>query len=354
MAMKLAVIPGDGVGPEIVNEAVKLLKTVDELNNLGIEMMEFDLSASHYAETGLALPNTVIKTLSEQADAVLLGPLGDPAISDGRYAREVVSGLVTNLNFPIVLREVKLLSADLSPMTTLAEGDLDFSLITEGTTGFQSNLGGTVDAGHENEVVIEQEVNTRRRIERAVRFAFDWAVKQERNTVTMVYGAKTQKYSQELWLRIFKEVGESFDKISTVTIRPDAFIQRFVNTPDQFDVLVTEHTFGSVISSLATAFVGGHGLASVAHVNPDGKGLFRPLHPLSTKYAGKDYANPMGIMMGVSLLLKLDGHAEITSSIEASLKKAVESGWTTRDLSGSMGTSELGDYICSYLTERHA
>lgn len=354
IAMKIAAIPGDGVGPEIMNEAVKLLRTVDELNNLGVEIMEFDLSAGHYADTGLALPDTVSRALSEQADAVLLGPLGDPTISDSQYAREVISGLVTSLDLSIILREVKLLSAELSPMTTLTEGDLDFSLITEGTTGFQSDLGGTVAAGRDNEVVVEQEVNTRQQIERAVCFAFDWAARHGRNRVTMVYGAKAQKHSQELWSRVFKEISDSFDNTSTSMLHTDAFIQRFVNTPDQLDVVVTDHMFGSVISSLATAFIGGHGLASVAHVNPDGKGLFRPLHPPSAKYAGKDYANPMGAMMSVSLLLELAGHERITSSIEASLKKALESGWTTRDLGGSMGTSEVGDYICSFLTERHS
>lgn len=269
--MIVAAIPGDGVGPEIISEAVKLLNTVNDLNNLGVEMMKFDLSASHYAETGLALPDSVKATLTDKADAVLLGPLGDPAISDSRYAREIISGLITSLDLTVVLREVELLSSDLSPMPVLAEGDLTFSLITEGTTGFQSDLGGTVSAVGDNEVVVEQEVNTSQLIERAVHFAFEWAVRNSRKRVTMVYGVKAQRHSQELWSRVFEKISGSFDEVSASSLHPDTFIQRLVNTPDQLDVVVTDHTFGSVISSLATALAGGHGLASVAHVNPDEK-----------------------------------------------------------------------------------
>ncbi|MEE9166481.1 MAG: isocitrate/isopropylmalate family dehydrogenase [Candidatus Neomarinimicrobiota bacterium] len=348
---KVALIPGDGVGPEVMTQATKLLEAVNKAYSLDFETVTFDLSADHFLETGIALPEGVIATLRDEMDAVLLGPLGDPRIADDRHAREVLRGLTSELDLSVGMRRVRLLSADLCPLSGKTEQDIDLVLVWEATGGIYTEVGGTLDKGSEHEVVIEQEVTTRLRVERVIRFAFDYAARNDLSSVTLGRKSKNYPHGYDLWNRTFREVKADFPGVSASQLRFETLIQMMLDAPENFDVLVTNHLFGSILSALGTALQGGQGLVASSILSPGKMGLFRPLHPSLTRYAGKDYANPIAAMTCVQALMEFAGKAEISHAVELSIKKALKSGWVTRDLGGSMGTSEVGDYVCSALMD---
>jgi len=348
---KIAMIPGDGVGPEVITEASRLLETVNRAFSLDFELVEFDLSADHFIETGIALPESMVNTLKKGIPVILLGPLGDPRVTNDQHAREIVRGLVQQLNLFVGIRRVTLLSPDLCPISGKSEQDINFVLIWDSKGGVYTDIGGTLEKGTRQEIAIEQEVNIRQRIEQVIHFAFDYAVKNSRNRVTMIHKSRDYSYGHSLWSRVFFDVKEEFPEISASHLRIETAIQQIIESPEQFDVIVTNHLFGSILSGLGTVLQGGQGLVASANLYPGKRGLFRPLHPSSTKYAGKDYANPFAAIMCVRELMEFSNLPKVSYAIEMSIKKALKSGWVTRDLGGSLGTREVGDYICSTLMD---
>ena len=349
--IRIALIPGDGVGPEVMTEASKLFETVNSAFSLDFELVEFDLSADHFLETGIALPESIIDTLKSGISAILLGPFGDPRIPNDQHAREIIKGLVQRLNLFAGVRRVKLLSPELCPIAGKSEKDINLVIIWDTKGGVYTNIGGTLEKGTGQEIAIEQEVSVRHRIEQVIRFAFDYVSDHGYRKVTMVHKSRDYSYGHDLWNRTFSDVKEEFSKISASHFRIETVIQQIIETPEQFDVIVTNHLFGSILSGLGTVLQGGHGFVASASLNPGKVGLFRPLHPSATKYTGKDYANPFAAMMCVQEIMEFKGFLKASSAIETAIIKALKSGWVTRDLGGSMGTEEVGDYICSVIMD---
>lgn len=344
---RIALIPGDGVGPEVMAQAAKLIEAINKACSLQLDVTEFDLSAEHFLQTGIALPQGVVDTISEEMDGILLGPLGDPRVTDDEHSRSVLKGLIQRLDLFAGIRRIRLLSEDLCPLSGKTEKDIDFVLVWEALGGVYTNVGGTTEEGTEHEIVIEQEVMDRRRVERVVRFAFDYSVENGRSRVVVVRKSRDYAHSHNLWTRTFREVREDYPDVSASHVGIESLIQQIIESPEQFDVIVTNHMFGSLISSLGTVLHGGQGLAASSLVCPGKIGLFRPLHSSSTKYTGKNYANPLAAMISVQALMEFKGYPKVSVAIEESIRKALKSGWVSRDLGGSMGTDEIGDYVCS-------
>ena len=348
---KVAMIPGDGVGPEVMTEAGKLLEAVNNAYSLDFELVEFDLGADHFLHTGIALPESVIDTLKNDISAILMGPLGDPRVLNDQHAREILRGLIQEFDLFAGLRRVKLLFSELCPLAGKSEQDINLVLIWETKGGVYTDVGGTLEKGTRHEIVVEQEVSTRRRVEQVLRFAFDYAIKNGHSRITIARKSKDYFYGYDLWLRTFLTIKEEFSEISASHLQIETLIQQIIDTPEQFDIIVTNHLFGSILSGLGTALQGGQGLVASVNLCPGKIGLFRPLHPSSTKYAGKDYANPIAAMLCVQALMEFRGLMKVSKAIESSIKKALKSGWVTRDLGGSMGTREVGSYVCSALMD---
>ena len=344
---KVALIHGDGVGPEVMGEAAKLIDAINKALPLNIELVEFDLNADHFLQTGIALPEGVIDTVRDGVSGILMGPFGDPRVQDDKHSREILGGLIRELDLYVGLRRIRLLSAELCPLANKSEQDIDLTLIWEGKGGIYADVGGALETGTDQEIVVEQDVNTHRNIERVIRFAFEYAVENDRSSVTMVHKSRRYVYGHDLWVRTFLEVKEEFSKISGSHLRIETMMQQMVTRPEQFDLVVTNHLFGSILSGLGTALQGGQGLVASVNLHPHKIGLFRTLHPSSVKYTGKDYANPMAAIISVQHLMEFMDQPIVSQGIEKSLKKALATGWVTRDLGGSMGTREVGDYICS-------
>lgn len=351
MMPKVALVLGDGVGPEVMAEASKLIGAVNKAYSLQFETVEFDLSADHFLQTGIALPDGVIETIRKEMGAILLGPLGDPRVRDDQHGRSVLKGFIRELDLFVGVRRVRPLLSDLCPLAGMTEQDVDLTIIWEAKGGVYTDVGGSLEKGSQEEVVIDQEVITRSRVERVIRYAFEHALKHGRTGVTVARKSKDYSHSYDIWHRTFQEVREDFPDISASERRFETVIQQVLETPEQFDVLVTNHFFGSILSALGTALQGGLGLVASANLAPGKMGLFRPLHPSSTRYAGKDYANPMAAMISVQELMEFMGQRKISHAIRSAIRKALRSGWVTRDLNGSMGTSEVGDYVCSALMD---
>ncbi|MFQ6615531.1 MAG: isocitrate/isopropylmalate family dehydrogenase [Fidelibacterota bacterium] len=348
---RIAIIPGDGVGPEVMDEASKLMDTLRDTFGVDVESAQFDLGADHTLETGLALPEGIVDELRGGYKGILMGPFGDPRVPQDRHAREIISGLITHLDLYAGLRRIRVLSDDFFPLANASGKNIDLVLIWEAMGGIHAGAGTAVDKGTEDEIVVEEEIDIRRRVERVIRFAFDYALENRRSKVTLVHKSRAYVHSRDLWVKTFLEVGEEYDAVATTRSGLDTVIQQLVTDPEEFDVLVTNHLLGSILSSLGTALQGGPGLVASSNLHPGQVGLFRPLHSSSTKYAGKDYANPMAAMLCVQDLMDFLGKKRASREIDQALRKALRSGWVTRDLGGSMGTREVADYVCSAIAE---
>ncbi|MFQ6675894.1 MAG: isocitrate/isopropylmalate family dehydrogenase [Fidelibacterota bacterium] len=348
---KIAMIPGDGVGPEVMAEASKLLETLRETYHLDLESATFDLGADYTLETGLALPEGIIDELKGGYKGILMGPLGDPRIHDDRHVKVIISGLIRHLDLYAGLRRIRVLSDDLFPLANKNAKAVDLALIWESRGGVHAGAGTVIEKGTTGEIVVEEQIETRKRVEQVIRFAFDYAMGNRRSKVTLVHRSRAYPYGRDLWIRTFQEVQEDYPDMAGSRMGLDAAIQQLMTAPETLDVIVTNHLLGSILSSLGTALQGGPGLVASSNLHPGQVGLFRPLHSASSKYAGKDYANPMAAMLSVQDLMEFLGKKRISRDIGRALKKALKSGWVTRDLGGSMGTREVADYVCSAISE---
>lgn len=339
------------MGPEVMAEASKLLDTLRDTFGLDVETTKFELGADYTLGTGIALPEGILEELKGGYKGILVGPLGDPRIQQDGHAREIISGLIIHLDLYAGLRKIRVLSDDYLPLANKTAREIDIVVFWETMGGIYAGSGSRVETRTPDEIVVEEEIDTRKRVERVIRFAFDYAAGNRRDRVTLVHKSRAYVHSRDLWLRTFLEVKEDYSEVASSSLGPDAVIQQLITAPEELDVLVTNHLIGSILSSFGTAIQGGPGLAASSNLNPGQAGLFRPLHSASPKYAGKDYANPMAAMLCVQDLMDFLGKKRVSGTIERALRKALKSGWVTRDLGGSMGTREVADYICSAIAE---
>jgi len=341
---RVALIPGDGIGVEVTDQARRLLDSL-RAGGLPIECTAFDFGADRYLRTGTAITDAELTHLAQNYEAIFLGAMGDPRVPDNAHARAILLGLRFRLDLYINLRPVRLYDQRLTPIKGARPGDIDIVIFRENTEGVYVGMGGHLRKGTEHEVAIEEDINTRLGVERIVRAAFDYARSRGRRKVTLTDKANAMPHAGSLWQRVFALVANEFPDIEREAVYADALALDMVRRPSRYDVIVAPNLFGDLLSDLAAALVGGLGLAPSANLHPGRPGMFEPVHGSAPDIAGKNLANPMAALLTVGLMLEQLGWPEHALRVESAVQAAIAAGRTTPDLGGSLGTDAVADWI---------
>jgi 3-isopropylmalate dehydrogenase len=350
--MRIAVIPGDGIGVDVTAEAVKVLRAVGDAFGRPIDLETLPWSADYYLQTGVTIPPNGYAMLRDDFDAIFIGALGDPRVADNRHARDILLGTRFELDLYVNYRPVRLLDPRLCPLKDRGVADVNFVVFRENTEGLYVSIGGRFKAGTDDEVAIQEELNTYKGVHRIVRHAFEFARATGRRNVCMADKSNAMTQGHALWQRVFRELAPQYPEIEPRHLYIDALALLMVQDPSQFDVIVTNNLFGDIITDLGAALQGGLGLAASGNLHPGRTSMFEPVHGSAPPLAGKNVANPMGAILSAALMIdSLGMHAE-AAAIEAAVQGAVAGGHGTREIGGSLGTRETGDYICGALARR--
>ena len=319
-SFNLAVIAGDGIGPEVVNEGLKVLDMVAKKYDLNFNKTNYELGAAYWHKTGETLPDSVMAELAK-ADVILLGAVGDPTVPSGVLER----GLLLKLRFAfehyINLRPAKLFPGVTSPITN--NKGIDFIVVREGTEGLYVGAGSIKDEGTNKELAIEESINTYKGVERVIRDAFNRAKSRPRKKLTLVHKNNVLTRAGGLWSRVFKEVAKDFPEVTTDYLHVDAASMFFVTNPERFDVVVTDNLFGDIITDIAAAICGGIGLAASGNINPTGQfpSMFEPVHGSAPDIAGKNLADPTATVLSVAMMLNHLGQTQAALDVERAVAK---------------------------------
>tara|TARA_B100000315_G_scaffold257132_1_gene304972 strand:- start:7120 stop:8181 length:1062 start_codon:yes stop_codon:yes gene_type:complete len=348
---KVAIIPGDGVGPEVMTEAVKLIDTLNERFQLSLETIQFDLGAEYYLSDGISVPDSVIQEIKKNVDAILIGCLGDPRIPDNIHINEIYNTFFRKFNLFCESIHIELLNEDLGILMNKTPNDINFIIVREIHEILGKQYGRQYYKNSKSEITVDEIVSSKQHVFNIIDHTFKMATRWKRSMVTLTTMPEESPYSHGLWLRSFDEIKSNYTDISATHIRYPHLIFQLLREPEKFDIIVVNSGLGRLLSDIGLSLTGGYGLGCSTIYSPSDFILLRPLHPSSTKFAGKDYANPLAVMLCVVSLLKHLKKGKIAESVESAIKKSVESGWVTRDLGGSLGTEEVGDFICSNIVE---
>ncbi|MDP9865501.1 MULTISPECIES: 3-isopropylmalate dehydrogenase [Streptosporangium] len=337
--IRLAVIPGDGIGVEVVTEGLKVLEAV----GTKVETVTYDLGAKRYHRTGETLPDAVLDELRGY-DAILLGAIGDPSVPPGILERDLLLRLRFELDHYVNLRPVKLFPGVETPLGKARPEDIDMVVVREGTESLYAGAGGVLRRGTPHEVATQESLNTAFGVERVVRYAFDKALARPRKKLTLVHKTNVLTYAGDLWARTFDRVGLEYPDVQTDYCHVDAASMFFVTQPERFDVIVTDNLFGDIITDIGAAVAGGIGLAASGNINPDrtAPSMFEPVHGSAPDIAGQGKADPTATILSVAMLLDHLGLADEAAKVEQAVADdLVErlTGWTGRT------THEIGDDI---------
>jgi 3-isopropylmalate dehydrogenase len=343
--MRIAVIPGDGIGKEVTTEAVKVLRAVAGVTGRSLVLEELPWSADYYLQSGVTIPPNGYDMLRDDFDAVLLGALGDPRVADNRHARDILLGTRFALDLYVNYRPVRLLDDRLCPLKGRGRRDVDFVVFRENTEGVYVGVGGRFKAGTEDEIAIQEEINTFKGVHRIVRHAFEFAAARGLTRVCMADKSNAMAQGHALWQRVFREVAAGFPAIEATHMYIDALAMFLVTSPAQFQVIVTNNLFGDIVTDIGGALQGGLGMAASGNIHPGRTSLFEPVHGSAPPLAGKNVANPIGAILSAALLLETVGWTDEAQRIERAVEAAVRDGQTTADIGGSLGTSQVGDVV---------
>jgi 3-isopropylmalate dehydrogenase len=347
--MRLAVIPGDGIGVEVTAEAVKVLRAVGSVFGRSFDFETLPWSADYYLRTGVTIPPDGYAMLRDEFDAVFIGALGDPRVSDNRHARDILLGTRFELDLYVNYRPVRLLDERLCPLKNRTASDVDFVVFRENTEGLYVGIGGRFKPGTEDEVTIQEELNTFKGVHRIVLHAFEFARATGRRRVCMADKSNAMPDGHALWQRVFRELTARYPDIEARHLYIDALALLMVQDPSQFDVIVTNNLFGDIITDLGAALQGGLGLAASGNLNPGRTSMFEPVHGSAPPLAGRNVANPIGAILSAALMIESLGLKGEAAAIEAAAKDAVVTGHGTKEIGGTLGTKETGDYIAANL-----
>ncbi len=345
MSLKIAVVPGDGIGPEVIAAGMRVLEKVNEDAKLGLEFVEFGWNADTYLATGISMPPGAMDDLRQNYAAVYLGAFGDPRVPDMKHAADILLGMRFQLDLYVNYRPVKLLDERLCPLKGKKLGDVDFVIFRENTEGLYVGMGGNFKKGTPEEIAIQEDISTRKGVERIIRHAFEFAKAHGRKSVCMSDKNNVMRFGGDLWLRTFEEVARDYPGIEHFHMFVDALTMQMVRAPEMFDVVVTNNMFGDIVTDLGAALQGGLGVAASGNIHPGRISLFEPIHGSAPKYTGKDVANPAGAILTASMMLEYLGFTEQARRIEAAVEGAVRAGEATRDLGGTLGTKAAGEAV---------
>ena len=346
---KVAVIPGDGTGPEVVREGLKVLKVLAEESSVKFDFHHYDFGGDRYLKTGEILPDSGLDEL-RQMDAIYLGAVGHPQVKPGILEKGLLLRLRFELDQYINLRPVKLYPGVWTPLKDKCPEDIDFVVVRENTEGLYAGSGGFLRKNTPHEVAIQEMVNTRMGVERCVRFAFEYCREKNRKKVTLCGKTNVLTFSHDLWERTFNEVGEEYPDLKKDYAHVDAVCMWMVKNPEWFDVIVTCNMFGDIITDLGAMIQGGMGIAAGANINPQGTSMFEPIGGSAPKYTGKDVINPLAAISAAGFMLEYLGEEKLARKIEQAVIKVTKD--HLKSLSaGKMGysTSEVGDLVAGYV-----
>jgi 3-isopropylmalate dehydrogenase len=341
--VRLAVVPGDGIGPEVVAEGLKVLRSVEERHDVAFATTEYDLGAQRWHRTGETLPDSVLEEIREH-DAILLGAVGDPTVPSGVLERGLLLRLRFELDHHVNLRPVRLYPGVSTPLAGKGPSDIDMVVVREGTEGPYAGSGGFLRKGTAHEVATEESLNTAYGVERVVRDAFARALRRPRKQVTLVHKNNVLTHAGDLWTRVFSAVSVEFPQVATEYLHVDAASMFFVTNPERFDVVVTDNLFGDIITDIGAAIAGGIGRAASGNLDVSGANpsMFEPVHGSAPDIAGHQKADPTATVLSVSMLLDHLGLDKAATKVEQAVSDDLAARGTSQ-----RSTAEVGDALAA-------
>jgi 3-isopropylmalate dehydrogenase len=343
---RIAVVPGDGIGKEVIPLTLEVLQAT----GAPVDFTHFDWGADRYLADATTIPANGFEMLARDFDSIFVGALGDPRVPSNIHAKEILLGMRFKMDLYANVRPVKLLDESLCPLKNVKPADADFVVIRENTEGVYMDMGGYFKKDTLDEVATQEDINTRKGVERVIRFAFDYARQHGRKKVLMSDKSNVMSYAGGLWQRVFKLVAQEYSDIQTQHMFVDALCLQMVRNPKSLDVIVTNNMFGDIITDLAAALQGGLGMAASGNIHPGRTSMFEPVHGSAPPIAGKNVANPMGAILSGAMMLAHLGFTEEAKKIEVAVLEAVQQKKTTVDVGGSLGTKECAQWIRESIT----
>ena len=346
----IGLIPGDGTGPEVVAEGIKVLNKVSSKFGFALRYTEYDLGGERYKRTGETLPDSILKELRDY-DALYLGAIGHPDVRPGILEKEILLRIRFELDQYINLRPVKLYEGVETPLKNKGPKEIDFVIVRENTEGLYAGAGGVLKKGTPDEVATQESINTRKGVERCIRFAFDYTKERNKNNkLTLCAKTNVLTYASGLWERVFYEVAKEYPGIQSDYAHVDATTMWMVKNPEWFDVIVTDNLFGDIITDLGAMIQGGMGVACGGNINPTGVSMFEPIGGSAPKYTGKNMINPLAAILAGGMMLEILGEAEAGAAVETSVRKVLKNDLKSVEAGRmGMGTTEVGDRVAGYL-----
>jgi 3-isopropylmalate dehydrogenase len=344
MERRYAMVPGDGIGIDVTREAVKVLEAAAAAFGARLTLEMFDFGAERFLRTGETLPEGTHE-LWAGFDAIFMGAFGDPRVPDMRHAAEILLGTRFKMDLYANVRPVRCLSERLCPLRGFHAPDVDFVVFRENTEGAYAGVGGIFKKGTADEIGIQEDVNTRKGVERIIRAAFAYAAEHGRTKVTMSDKSNALRHAHDIWQRVFAEVGRDYPAIRAHHLYVDALTMQMIKDPRQFEVIVTCNMFGDIVTDLGAALQGGLGMAASANLHPGRTSMFEPVHGSAPKYAGTDTANPFGAILTAAMMLEHTGLPEAAAAVEAAVVACLESKECTADVGGTLGTRGAADAV---------
>jgi 3-isopropylmalate dehydrogenase len=356
---KIAVIAGDGIGGEVTSAALAVLTAALGRYGQRFDIEELDYGAERYLRDGTTMPAGEIERFRREVDAVFLGAVGDPRIPDMRHARDILLAMRFELDLYVNFRPVRCLADALCPLKRKTARDIDFVVFRENTEGAYVGIGGNFKKGTVDEVAVNEDVNTRKGVERIVRAAFAYAKAKGKRRVCMSDKSNALRFAHDLWQRVFHAVRAEYEGIEARHLFIDALAVELVRAPDAFDVIVTNNMFGDIITDLGAALQGGMGMAASANINPsdamcratrpNGFGLFEPVHGSAPDIAGKGVANPLAAIGTMQLMLEHLDFLEAARDVGSAMRRVIDAGNLTPDVGGTARTGEVRDRVLAAL-----
>jgi len=347
---KIAVIPGDGTGPEVIREAIKVLDAVSKKCNFKFKTTTYDFGGDRYLKTGEVLPDSALEEF-KKADTILLGAIGHPDVKPGILEKGILLKIRFDLHQYINLRPVKLYPGVWTPIKDKGPKEIDFVVVRENNEGLYVGEGEFKNKNAKDEVALQVSRNTRRGVDRCLKFAFDYTMKRSRKKqLTLCGKTNVLTYAFDLWERAYNEMAKKYPEVKTDYAHVDAICMWMVKNPEWFDVIVTDNMFGDIITDLGAMIQGGMGIAAGGNLNPEGVSMFEPIGGSAPKYTGKNVINPLAAISAVTMMLEYLGEEEASSKVERSVMK-VTSEKLKSLAAGKMGysTTEVGDLVVKFL-----
>ncbi|MHB8540575.1 MAG: isocitrate/isopropylmalate dehydrogenase family protein [Candidatus Acidiferrales bacterium] len=348
---RIAVIPGDGIGKEVTPETVKVLEAACAVGGKKLAFTNFDWGANRFLRDGTTLPGDAPEMLRRDFDAILFGALGDPRVPSNQHAADILLGLRFKLDLYVNARPCVLFDKRLTPLRDRDEKDINFIVFRENTEGAYAGVGGNFKRGTPDEVAVQEDINTRKGVERIIRHAFEYARRKKLKRVCMSDKSNAMTYGHGLWQRVWVEVRKEYAGIEARHLYADTLMMEMVRDPSQFEVIVTCNLFGDIASDLGAQLSGGLGLAPSGNIHPGQVSLFEPIHGSAPNIAGKNVANPLGSALAGAMMMEYLGWVREAGLIDAAVRSAIREGKTTADLGGSLGTREVGDWLAERISK---